>query len=704
MAEFGKQLKSVMSSIRVADRITNLIRSDERSKGVTRTDVYRVAVAIAPPPSTGGDAAPIGRDFKLSLVEKRSSDHVHTVIRAWPIIKQIVLFIRGVVPKLDVPPLPVEAAGSAPALVAEDRRKYIQTYANAALMNTAVANLKEFQDLIGFTEFTSIHAHDAPQLNATLNRVQQVDNASFSRPTTTASEQSISSASFSSPLPAPQRMQSASHGGASSTAGHATSALSKALEECFRVMDVGGAGYLTPDDMKSFLDMMMEQTQRSKVIVARIVKSGDAIAATDFASLIMKAAQECSPSTTANQTVEKWIAEYQNNVFAEVYAAIGGATSTTTNSNEEHREYDKTELRTLQFVLRVSGIRIITEAEIDREESLSLPVNVDDFCKLMSLVVAVIPFDDVIRALEVSQRGDHAKLVALVCKNASSAGGTKKQALRNLQDAIAELGGGSRRLGKCGNCEAAEQRTRAMKLQLSELEEENARLRQGAVELEGQLTVKNDDFVDAAAQATTIIALEQEVASLRELLATWELRAAALDDRVKELELMDAPHAATEATPATIYEVTPTVFSGSSSTIMDLPGSLTIPTNCQENQVSELQLDVYFSGKSGVECVACRARSGARLLGLRFENGVLSCLNSAVTTLALPVERWVRLTIVIDSKSRTFLMKMNGIVVWNLIPLKCGGDRSDVGIDLLDIYPRHEVLYCYANIQFLVHS
>jgi hypothetical protein len=702
MAEFGKQLKSVMSSIRVADRITNLIRSDERAKGQTRTDVYRVSVAIAPPSTNGGETAPIGRDFKLSLVEKKTSEHVHVVIRAWPIIKQIVLFIRGVVPKLDVPPLPVEAAGSAPALVAEDRRKYIQTYVNAALSNAAVANLKEFQDLIGLVEFASVHAHDAPNsLNSTMNRAQ-LENASFSK--APSAEQSMSSSSFSSPAPnatQPQKRASTAAVSIDATA----STLHRQLEECFRVMDVGGAGYLTPDDMKDFLDIMVEHTQRSKGVVARIVKTADAVAATDFATMILKAAQESSSATGANQTAEKWITEYHSTVFTEVYSAIGGSSSVR-NGDTEHREYDKAELRTLQFVLRVSGVRIITEAEMDREEGLSLPVTIDDFCRLMSLVVAIIPFDDVVRALEVSSRGDHSKLLNLVSKNAASATtASKKQALRNLQDAIAELGGGARRLGKCGNCEAAEQRIRAMKLQMSELEDENNRLKQGAVELEDQLTVRHHDFADAASQATVILALEQEVAALTEALSIWEAKATTFEDRVRELESIDAPRAATEATPAVIYEVTPTVFSASSAPILDLPGALTIPASIGSGRPppSELQLDVFFTGHSGVECLACRGNDGERLLGLRFEDGVIHCLNAAAVSLSLPRERWVRLSVQLDFSSRTFLLKINGLVMWSKVPLK-NGDLSRSCLALLDVYPRHEVLYCYANIQFIVHS
>ncbi|CUG92505.1 Hypothetical protein, putative [Bodo saltans] len=703
MAEFGKQLKSVMSSIRVADRITNLIRSDERSKGQARTDVYRVAVAIAPPSASGGEAVPIGRDYKLSLVEKKSSEHVHFVIRAWPVIKQIVLFIRGVVPKLDVPPLPVEAAGSAPALVAEDRRKYIQTYVNAALLNAAVSNLKEFQDLIGLAEFTSVHAHDAPpSLNSTASRVQ-LENSSFTK---MPSVDNVSSASFSSPSTTatlPQKRPATT----GLTGGDASSSFHRQLEECFRVMDVGGAGYLTPDDMKDFLDIMMEHTQRSKSVVARIVKTADAVAATDFATMILKAAQESSPAAHSNQTVEKWITEYHSSVFTEVYSAIGGSSSIR-SGEAEHREYDKAELRTLQFILRVSGVRIITEAEIDREEGLSLPVTVDDFCRLMSLVVAIIPFDDVIRALEVSSRGDHAKLLNLVSKNATNAtNAAKKQALRNLQDAIAELGGGARRLGKCGNCEAAEQRIRAMKLQMSALEEENNKLKQGAVELEDQLTVRHHDFADAASQATTIVALEQEVAALKEALSMWEAKSMALEDRVKELESVDAPHTTAEAAPTIVYEVAPTVFNGTSASILDLPGALTIPafTGSGQRSATELQLDVFFTGNKGVECLACRGSSGERFLGLRFENGVIHCLNANAVSLTLPRERWVRLSLKLDIISRTFHLKINGLTMWSNVPLKnCDDDMSRFYFDLLDIYPRHEVLYCYANIQFLVHS
>lgn len=699
MTELGKQLMNVMS-MRVADRISSLIRTEERSgKPNPRADVYRVAVTVAapPPPAPGTDPVPLGRDFKLSLIDKKASEPVHYVIRAWPIIKQVVLFIRGVAPKLDVPPLPVESQNTAPAVVAEDRRKFVQTYVNAALQHGIVSNLKEFVDLIGLTEYQTLHAHDAAPSASTASAMPKssefADNASLAG--SPLRQAAVAPASKAAPT-------AMSTQPAQATQQPTTASLQQSLQECFRVLDVGGAGYLTPEDMKGFFAVVLEVTPKSKPLVSKLVKDSNAMAANEFANVIQHLARDAAPMSNIASVVGKWVSEYQASVFCEVYAALGGQlVSASGASDEEKREYDASELRTLQFVLRVSGVRNITEAEIEKEEGLSLPVSNDDFCRLMSLLTSILPFDDTIRALQKSARNDHGKFLQLVCSHAATSGSTKRAQLKALSDLIAECGGGPRRLGKCGNCEALEQRVRVVKVRVTELENENDSLRGKLAELEDQLAVKEIDFANAASQATVVLALEEETATLRDRCEEWEARYNALEQRLKLLEEgedQSQPSVRASEKPITIIECNPLHLGSTTAPLVDLPGAVTLPIGTM--RPNQLHFDIFLTGLSGCEYFSCRDGSSRRSVAFVIENGRVSMPSAdskSAPSLALPHQRWLRCLIVFDWNRHTFSLAINSVVLWPQVHMR--DPRADA-VSVLDIYPRREVLVCYANLHF----
>lgn len=212
---------------------------------------------------------------------------LHHVSRQYAPAQQLVAFVRSLAPKLEVPvqPPPMSAKSSIPLLI-EERRKFIQAYANVAIGNTTSCMLREVRDFVGYTEYLKVKDEDALQPRVQLKHVVSNTNTSsgnnndsfssaprnsmrnrnddddkdsvtgseaapFSPAAAARRRSSVQQLPSMSPTPSSDsKLKPASDSSSSPVADKIDNVVS--LDECFRVIDEGGAGYITFEDMSAF--------------------------------------------------------------------------------------------------------------------------------------------------------------------------------------------------------------------------------------------------------------------------------------------------------------------------------------------------------------------------------------------------------------------------------------------------------------------
>jgi hypothetical protein len=663
-----------INPINIADKLTSFIRRDDDKssdgKPQSKIDLFRIAVAIE-----GGTAASDNvnsAEFRIALVDRKTAEHVSTCRRTWETVKNVVTFVRSVAPKLDIPPLPLESSKASPAVVLEGRRKFVQTYLQTALSHPTVCNLKEVHDLIGYTEYQSRAQHERRTEQTVSRRLKKVE-----RPPETVEMQASPRGSFSAPLSSSESLVSPPSPPRTKPPAFAKPEADLA-EECFRLLDEGGAGYLAPEDMKEFLEIVARRNTRTQNSVSRILKEQQAMNASEFTGMVRALTRE------ANISLNEWATEFKHRQYRQVFSAIAAGVSKQTT-------YDEFELRCLIFVLRISGIRLISEAEVMKEEDLVLPVSFDGFCELMDVLTVAVATDVLFKSLEKTKEQN--KFINAVNKAAAT---VPSGAAAEFQSLIESFGGGMRRAGKCGSCEATEQRLRAIKIEVTDLSNERDQLVQRVRELE-QLLADRDARIEELIEKTIVDDPSRFEQS--------QVRIAELESQIADLEAREGVRqplvhdSANYTLGASITMVQPSQLGSSNAPVIDLPGCIFFKLS-DTFIPNGFAVDLLLCEVTGCEYLACRDRFGRRSLCWTLENGEIT-LPWTPYALKLPFRRWIRLHIAFHWESESFDVSINGKLLWSRVPAR---DAGAAGISQLDVFPREEVLICYANMHFYERS
>jgi hypothetical protein len=698
---------AVKNTVKLPGRLTSFIgnKLDEASGPASdgnkmKLENLRVAVSVE---GAGTTAAEIEHlHYIIALVDKKTGDAIHTVHRTFAACQQVVIFVRSMAPKLEVPvqPQPFTARTSIPLLI-EERRKFFQAYANIAIANQTSSNLREVRDLIGYGEYLSAKEEGGEPVRANLKHVTNDSvatssaNNSFAGRPAREIEQALALAAQAKgrrrTVAEAQDVASPTEGGkgtptepsgAASPGSGASPAAVAAVEECFRVIDDGGAGYITLDDMPAFAAAI--PTAKAQRVFAASVKKTDAFNQQKFVQMVERVSSE------GEIAVMDWVARYRASKFQPLYEAIGNADSIGDFSAEE--------VRTLTYILRVSGIRLLTQKEIDEEASfLALPVSFDDFCDLMNLLLAVLPFDHLWRDLQQAAPG-HGRLIHNMNKACATANKRSAQALKSK---ILELGGGARKsdvpAGKCLNCEAVEMRLRAMKIAGQELQQENDKLRSA---LEAQPTAEQSRMQQkAAAREAELLAevavLKAKVSEL-ERAVTNHASSSSSSSSESSVDDDDAGQEPLEAR-CNLFLLNPLHLGSSADVpVVDLPGPVVFNLPDDFRPLGFVMDAFLCHAGGGAEYLAIRDGGGKRCCAWTVEGDVLH-FPWTLQQHRLPSKKWVRLELRFHWPEQAFDFVSDGSCVFAKIPMR---DEGVAEAATLDIFPRTDVLLCYANMNF----
>ena len=697
---------AVKSTAKLPGRLTSFIgnKLDDAPAGPAdgggkqKLENLRVSVMVDGPVPAASEVDAL--HYTVSLIDKKSGESLHAVHRTFAACQQVVLVVRSMAPKLEIPvqPQPLTARSSIPLLV-EERRKFFQAYANVAIGNVTSGNLREVRELIGYGEYLA--AKEDSTIDAARPNLKHVVNDSFGSSVVLQNNSSLAGrpkdSSESGAVPTVTQLRSrrrpadaTPQDSAASPTISATSTLQAgfpaqgtgAIEECFRVIDDGGAGYITLDDMPAFVAAL--PSGKAQRVFSASVKKTDAFNQQGFVQMVEKVAQESGTS------VMEWIHRFRASKYQPLYTAIGDLEGCAD-------KFSSDDVKALMYILRVGGVRLVTQQEVDEETPfLSLPVSFDDFCDLMNLLLIVVPFDQLWRDLQPGPHHGTARVIHLLNKACGSA---NKNAVQALRSKIQELGGGTRRAnvpaGKCSNCEAVEARLRGMKVALQELQLENEKLRGEPTEDIARLQQKISAATSRESELLSqVSALKSKVAELEKALATTDQSSTTSssseseggDDVAEPLE-----------SRCNLFLLNPLHLGSSAEVpVVDLPGPIVFQLP-EDFRPLGFVVDAFLcQPDGGTEYLAIRDASGQRCCAWTIEGDVLG-FPWTLQEFKLPHKKWVRLQIRFHWTEHAFDFVVDGSTVFAKLAMR---DDDAGGASTLDIFPRDDVLLCYANMNF----
>lgn len=636
--------------------------------------------------------------YKFALLDKKTNEVLYEVSRDWASCEPIFGFIRSVCPKLEVPPPPLKPnSKTSAALVIEERRKHIQTFCNAAIAHPSASKLKELQELCGFAKYSlhisqeasqsSIHKEFSGQLHTTVIPQKQKEpspppeGAKPTRPRASSAHRSKTQQPAAVPVDA--------------SAVERTS-----VEECFRLMDVDNTAYITQEEMQEFLDTLPKQV--SQRMISQCLKEGDkdntgAYDVKSFRVVVDRMSQ------LSHVPVNDMIRAFRHEKFSELYSAIGEGASCT--------DADPNELRTLLFVIKSAGVRNITQQEVEKCD-FSLPLNFGEFSEIMEAVTAVIPFDELFKSTMATR--DNTKMLKCVNKYASKA---SLQSVHALKEKVSKISGAT---AKCPNCEKLE-------LQLLELQKQMADRSKGQNELTTTLSSLQQQLSERDEQIKELsdgnVKKDNELSEMKEQLTALrtQLEAALqnerdLQDRLCETEAeldmerekgsawtSDSGQGVAEdegdiAARCTLHFLVPAhLGTDDRACVIDLPGPLlyTLP---EAFVPLGFTTDLYLCNSSGCEYMACRDSTGKRSCAWTIENECISFPWASLLKHKIPLRKWTRVSCRFYWSQRKFDFVIDDVVVERQISMR---DEGEQNVATLDIFPRDDVLLCYANMHFL---
>jgi hypothetical protein len=184
-----------------------------------------------------------------------------------------------------------------------------------------------------------------------------------------------------------------------------------------------------------------------------------------------------------------------------------------------------------------------------------------------------------------------------------------------------------------------------------------------------------------------------------------QVRIAELESQIADLEAREGVRqplvhdSANYTLGASITMVQPSQLGSSNAPVIDLPGCIFFKLS-DTFIPNGFAVDLLLCEVTGCEYLACRDRFGRRSLCWTLENGEIT-LPWTPYALKLPFRRWIRLHIAFHWESESFDVSINGKLLWSRVPAR---DAGAAGISQLDVFPREEVLICYANMHFYERS
>ncbi|ORC85128.1 uncharacterized protein TM35_000371010 [Trypanosoma theileri] len=411
--------------------------------------------------------------FIVELSDKHANGSTSSsqVLRQWKDFVQLDRLVRSMAPKFDAPQMPVVDNATR-----EELREYMQVYLSAAITCNPLKHLKEFQDFLRFNEYIQqerqrtfvtdykfatlrhvasqqqllLQQNYKPRSPLELRRIIKPEGKETAEETAAEEEEREYSIRGSS-VAAEQREE--------------VDEAENTLDECFRIMDVGAAGYITLEDMKEFFlcaNVNSEMLQLRKDELCNRKR---------FAEVVRQTLRNANITLT----LDEWIDRYWLQQYRKIYAAIPIFLNWEGDWKEFGREtmngFDGFELATLMYVLTEAGLRLLSTLEISewvqsKRYQRSCELTMDQFAVLLDALSKAVPFAELWLSL-LPNSNNNSKMLQLIYTYAAIADVT---VVEELQEHIMQLqrrvAGTTRDGGKCVNCSRVEETLRKQSAQL----------------------------------------------------------------------------------------------------------------------------------------------------------------------------------------------------------------------------------------------
>ncbi|EAN89256.1 hypothetical protein C3747_15g80 [Trypanosoma cruzi] len=692
--------------------------------------------------------------FQLRLVDNRG-DHttiVAQVQRRWQDFVQLDQLVRSMAPKFDAPPPDAWKRSSQEKDTDEkgkgrqkQQQEYMQEYLSTAIAFPTLSLLKDLQNFIGYSDFVRQVRQQVADRQTTSVKLRHVSPSSPSLPVA-VSKKSPNRRLLSSPT-------SDGDGGASKMDGRinkrdvtddAKRAENKPehsdryflppeghhmLEECFRIMDAGAAGYITPEDMKEFF--MCVDAGGGDIL--RLGKD-EACNCEHFVATVERALCNGGPT----HTVEEWVDRYWLLQYRKIFMAVAGLLSwrgeATPPDFEPTHPFDKFELASLMYILTEAGLRLVSAEEVVNwvrcgRHQRGCALTMEELSALLDTLTKAVPFSEVWLAL-MPHHGSQQKILRITATYASVADNTVVEEIREL---VIQLRRAAPTEELCVNCHRLEESLQQQAARLTESEAARENLLVHVRYLEKRL----EERQEALAQ------LQQEYQHAQTLLDDAELRdvelSVAAEDARRDclanaprgeagsslvaaspplLQLMPCGSVAQHAAPLmpSCSNSPPPILSICGAVTYTLPEELSLPS---EWSVDVFWCDTTCGSRNKTERLVFRDADGQRSCAFLFKNNELHVMaqrkgttsdDNDASSFRLAPRRWYRLRCFLDWREKIFSVTLveggggnNAGCLKKTVPplLSCGPfamvDEHVRGVTVVDIFPRTVLLVSYCN-------
>jgi hypothetical protein len=670
----------------VTDRISSLMKKDEDSV-VQHTEGEIAVESLRAVVSSELTQTPDEAVFTVTLCDKKTNEHLISVRRPWSECERVSGFLRSMFPKLEVPH--TRSAKGSVALLIEDRRKHVQGLINAAIGHPAASKTKELQELCGYKELLSnLRGGETGSSTGPL----EPPPTTHSKPTPARPPPPLAtppapsqSAPFGERVPKPKPSV------------ELTPEERQRIDECFRLIDVDMTGLVTKEELLEFIDQL--SAKPSNATLERLVNEADKEKSgtfdnKTFAHILSKL------SSTVDRPVQELISGYKSKRFAQLYEV--------TASSSPSPLFEPAELKALKFFVKTSGLRHINQDEVDKADG-SLPLTLGDFSEIMSIFTMLVPLDEVFKAL--GKRRGKDKFIQLINRYAVKQLDTDR--VRQLQEKIGASGSHG---VACQKCAASQKEMERLLAQVEKLQNDNQRLKSqneklttDLSEARSQVEALSDSTVSSG---TNVSSMTKEIEKLKEQLAFAETNEKELLERIFDLEaeldfererekVVSDSESSTSVEGAEVIQNFNTYFlnpshlgSNERSQVVDRPGSLVYELPSSFAPLG-LSFDMMVCGE-GCEYIAARDADGKRSLALTVDHASIFAVGTPHHVNLVP-KRWTRVVCRFFWDSSVFDLVIDDETVAKRVPMRDGGVKT---ISTLDVFPRDQLVICYANMFF----
>ncbi|KEG07674.1 hypothetical protein DQ04_09131030 [Trypanosoma grayi] len=515
------------------------------------------------------------------------------------------------------------------------------------------------------------------------------------------------------------------------------------------MMDVGVAGYITPEDMKEFF-MCVDGVSASPCSDFLRLGKDELCNCDRFVALTLAALRSSSRgSRTLGEWVDHyWLLQYRK-IFMGTAALMNWDAELTTIPPEPTHGFDSFELATLLFALTEAGLRLVNAVEVEQwvrsgQHRRGCAITMEQLATLLDTLSKAVPFSETWLALLQHRSSSKQKVLEIINTYSAVADAT---VVEELREHIMQLKRDTMAGGRCANCSRLEEVLQQQAVRLADME---AARESSEVNL-GHLERRFEERAEAFAQ------LQQDY---------WHVQMLLEDAQLHEVELAEALENAKGQLPMhprgggtlalnTFAAAPPGAVAGdgvpsllqlmpcgrlaqhmrdsmpiADSPILSTIGAVAYAIPPELSQPSEWCVDVFWcdatrDGRNKIERLVCRDSDGRRSCAFLLKNSELQVVvadynNSSSSSCGggghsfrLTPRRWYRLHCALDWRAKMFDVTVTEVghggsaaaalkstkmtatrASWGPIAMI---DAQTSGIAVVDIFPRTELLMSYCN-------